>query len=119
MDDTDHGYKIHLVYGCEASPSERSRNTINDSPEAMSFSWEIDTTPVKVNLEGFRPIAHIEIDTTKFDSDTNIKALENILYGTAAVAADAQNNISAADAVDAKLPLPEDVFTLFGYTPAG
>ena len=114
VDDTDHGYKIHLVYGCEASPSERSRNTVNDSPEAMTFSWEIDTTPVKVDLEGFRPIAHIEIDTTKFDSDTNVKALENILYGTAEV-----TGTNAAAAVDAKLPLPEDVFELFGYTPAG
>ena len=107
--DTDYGYKIHLVYGCEASPSERSRNTVNDSPEAMSFSWEVDTTPVKLDGTEFRPIAHIEIDTTKFASQTLVKSFEDILYGTASSGGSA--------AVDAKLPLPMDVFTHFGYTP--
>ena len=111
-DDTDYGYKIHLVYGCSAAPSERSRNTVNESPEAASFSWEIETTPIKLDELGFRPVAHIEIDTTKFDSQTLVKSFEDILYGTAAV-----TGTNAAAAVEPRLPLPEEVFEHFGWTP--
>ena len=78
----DYGYKIHLIYGCKASPSERSYQTINDSPEAITFSWELTTVPV--NVEGFRPTANVIIDSTKFTSDDEKAALakfEAILYG--------------------------------------
>ena len=78
----DYGYKIHLIYGCKASPSERSYQTINDSPEAITFSWELTTVPV--NVEGYRPTANVIIDSTKFTSDDEKAALakfEAILYG--------------------------------------
>ena len=74
----DYGYKLHIVYGCKAAPSEKAYATINDSPEAITFSWEVTTTPVAV--EGYKPTAHIEIDSTKADP-TKLAALEAILYG--------------------------------------
>lgn len=80
--DTDgdaHGYKLHLVYGCSASPSERSYQTVNDSPEAITFSWEISTTPVL--LDGYKAVSLITIDSTKADP-TKLANLENILYGS-------------------------------------
>jgi hypothetical protein len=66
LDGTDHGYKLHLVYGALAAPSEKAYGTINDSPEAITFSWEITTTPVPV--PGFKPTALLTIDSTKVDS---------------------------------------------------
>lgn len=93
----DHGYKIHLVYGATASPSEKSYQTINDSPEAITFSWEVATTPVEV--KGFKPTATLEIDSTKVAED-KLKALEGILYGT-------ENS-------EPRLPLPDEVVTLVG-----
>ena len=75
------GYKIHLIYGCSASPSERSYDTINDSPDAITFSWDFDTTPVSVG-EGYKPTASIVIDSTKVDS-TKLEAFKDTLYGTA------------------------------------
>lgn len=95
-DGSDYGYKIHLVYGCLAAPSEKAHNTINESPEAGTFSWEISTTPIDV--PGHKPTAHIEIDSTKCD-DGELKALEAILYGS-------------ADA-EARLPLPAELLTIF------
>jgi hypothetical protein len=92
----DYGYKLHLVYGCLASPSERSFETINDSPEAMTLSWEFSTTPV--NVAGHKPTALVTIDSTKVDA-TKLKALEDILYGT--------------DSEEARLPLPDEIATLF------
>lgn len=89
------GYKIHLVYGAKAAPSERAYQTVNDSPEAITFSWEISTTPVAV--AGFKPTAHIEIDSTKTDS-SKLTAFEAILYGSTTAAA--------------RLPLPDEVKTL-------
>lgn len=80
----DHGYKIHLLYGCKASPSERQFTTINDSPEAISFSWTLTTT--KVDVPGFKPTSLLTIDSTKFVTaaqKANLKALEDALYGTA------------------------------------
>lgn len=76
------GYKIHIVYGCLASPSERSHETVNDSPDAMTMSWEISTTPVEV--AGLKPTAHIVIDSTKFTGEkaTKLAALEAKLYGS-------------------------------------
>lgn len=103
---TDHGYKIHIVYGCQASPSEKAYGTINDSPEAITFSWEIKTTPV--NVEGFKATALITIDSTKF-TDTAAKAkltaLEAKLYGT--------------ENADPYLPLPAEVFSTLGVGPSG
>lgn len=94
-DGNDFGYKIHLVYGATASPSERAYATINDSPEAITFSWEFTTIPVEV--PGFKPTAILTIDSTKCDK-TKLKALEEILYGT-------EEN-------EPRLPLPSEVATL-------
>ena len=94
-DNNDYGYKLHLIYGALAAPSEKAYATINDSPEAITFSWEVSTTPVSV--EGFKPTASITIDSTKADP-TKLKALEDILYG--------------ATETEARLPLPNEVATL-------
>lgn len=75
----DFGYKLHLIYGAVAAPSEKSYATINDSPEAITFSWEVSTTPV--SIEGFKPTASITIDSTKVDPD-KLRILEDVLYGT-------------------------------------
>lgn len=88
---TDYGYKIHLVWGCSASPSERSYQTINDSPDAISLSWEFSTTPVPfttVDYKNFKPTSHIIIDSTAVDS-TKLTSFEAILYGTDASGNDA------------------------------
>lgn len=89
-----YGYKLHLVYGARASVSEKTYNTINDSPEAMSLSWEYSTTPV--NVTGHKPTAILTIDSTKCDP-TKLAALETILYGS--------------ETADARLPLPDEVAT--------
>lgn len=94
-DGEDHGYILHLVYGATASPSSKSRTTINESPEAISFSWEISTTPV--NVDGYKPTATLEIDSTKI-SEAALKAVEDALYGTTEK--------------EAYLPLPEAVKAL-------
>ena len=91
----DFGYKLHLIYGCKASPSEKSYATINDSPEAITFSWEVTTTPV--NVTGFKPTSYICIDSTKVDA-TKLKALEDALFGT--------------ESEEAHLPLPDEVATM-------
>lgn len=105
IDGNDHGYKLHLIYNCKASPSEQSYQTINDSPEAISFSWECTTTPVNVagnqpiqgvDLTGYKPTAKIIIDSTKVDA-TKLATLEGILYGS--------------DNADARLPLPYEVIS--------
>lgn len=77
-DGQDHGYKLHLVYGCRVSPSEKAYQTINDSPEALTFSWELSTTPV--NVTGKKPTALLVIDSTKIDS-TKLAKIEAKLYG--------------------------------------
>lgn len=99
----DHGYKIHLVYGCTASPSSRDYQTINDSPEAIEFSWDIDTVPAPVT--GHKPTAHMEIDSTKFKETAaaaKLKALEDVLYGT--------------DETEPRLPLPDEVLSILNGT---
>lgn len=93
---TDHGYKLHMVYGALAAPSEKGYTTINDSPEAMALSWEVTTTPVSVT--GFKPTALLIIDSTKVDP-AKLAALELILYGNTGV--------------DARLPLPDEVAAIF------
>lgn len=79
MSDSDDGYKLHLVYGCTASPSEKQYETVNDSPDAITFSWEFSTTPV--NVSGHKPTSIIVIDSLKADA-TKLAALEAALYGT-------------------------------------
>lgn len=94
-DGNDHGYKLHIIYGAMASPSEKSYNTINDSPEAVTFSWELTTTPV--NVAGAKPTASITIDSTKVD-EQKLAALEEVLYGK--------------DATEPRLPLPDEIKTI-------
>lgn len=79
VDGNDYGYKLHLIYGAKASPSEKAYNTINDSPEAITFSWELNTTPVDV--PGFKPTSVLTIDSTKVD-EIKLGQLEDLLYGT-------------------------------------
>lgn len=101
-DSNDHGYKLHLIYNCTAKPSERQYETVNDSPSAITFSWEISTTPV--NVSGFKPTACITIDSTKVDA-TKLASFEQILYGTPASGSD--------PAVLPALPLPDAVVSHF------
>ena len=103
IDGNDHGYKLHFIYGALAAPSEKAYSTINDSPEAITFSWEISTTPVEV--AGFKPMASVTIDSTKADS-TKLEALEVILYGKDPTTPDGQ------DGVDPRMPLPGELITL-------
>ena len=101
---TNHGYKLHIIYGGKASPSERTYNSVNDSPEANDLSWPFKTTPVEIN--GHKKTSIITLDSTKVDGE-KLKALEKILYG------DETN--------EPKLPLPDEIFTTLGVavTPQG
>ena len=96
-DGNEHGYKLHIVYGCQASPSEKQYSTINDSPDAVTFSWEVSTTPVDV--PGKKPAATLTIDSTKADK-SKLTALEAILYGS--------------EQDEPRLPLPDEIVTLMG-----
>ena len=96
VDGSDYGYKIHIIYGATASPSERAYASINDSPEAMTLSWEFTTTPVSV--AGFKPTSLVTIDSTKVDA-TKLKALEDKLYGT--------------ESEESSLVLPDEIATMF------
>ena len=97
-DGNDHGYKLHIIYGALAAPSEKAYATINDSPEAITFSWEVTTTPV--NVTGAKPTASITIDSTKADP-TKLAALEDILYGK-----------NGEPGNEPRLPLPDEIKTL-------
>lgn len=108
VDANDHGYKLHIIYGCLAAPSEKAYQTINDSPEAIEFSWEVSTTPV--NVDGFKPTATVVIDSTKVDPE-ELASLEEILYGKDPTMPEGD------DGVEPRLPLPDEIATLF--TPAG
>ena len=99
VDSNDHGYKLHLIYGCMAAPSEKAYTSINDSPEAITFSWEVSTTPV--NVTGFKPTASITIDSTKAKKE-KLTALEEILYG----------KDGSDTSANARLPLPNEIATL-------
>ena len=92
VDNDNHGYKLHLIYGAMASPSEKAYSTINDSPEAITFSWELTTTPV--NVTGFKPTASLTIDSTKINPE-KLAAIEALLYGS--------------ESGEAKLPLPDEI----------
>jgi hypothetical protein len=93
----EHGYKLHLVYGAQASVSEKAYATVNDTPEAVTFSWEFTTTPVEV--KGFKPTSIVVIDSTKVDAG-KLAALEALLYGT--------------EDAEPQLPLPDEIVTLMG-----
>ena len=92
---SEFGYKLHLIYGAKAKPSEKGYQTINDSPEAITFSWEISTTPV--NVSGFKPTACVTIDSTKIEP-AKLAQIEALLYG--------------GEATEAKLPLPDEIATI-------
>lgn len=100
VDGTDHGYKLHLVYGALAAPSEKAYATINDTPEAITFSWEISTTAVDV--PDYKPTASMTIDSTQVDP-TYLTMLEDLLYGT--------------DAQSPRLPLPAEILDIFTNSP--
>ena len=95
--DGEYGYKIHIIYGAFAAPSEKAYATVNDSPEAITFSWELTTTPVEV--PGMKPTASITIDSTKIDAE-KLTALEDLLYGTAEA--------------EATLPTPQKIIEIIG-----
>ena len=100
IDGADHGYKLHFIYGCKATPSDKGYSSINDSPEAITFSWTINTTPVTV--EGFKPTASLVVDSTKVDSK-KLAALEAVIYGS--------------ESTEARLPLPSEVAELVSQAP--
>ena len=97
----DYGYKLHIIYGAMASPSEKAYSTINDSPDAITFSWELSTTPVAV--ANFKPTASLTIDSTKVDPE-KLASLEEILYGK-----DGTGEDHSTGAVDPRLPLPDEI----------
>lgn len=99
VDGNEKGYKLHLIYGCKASVSERAYSTINDSPEAITFSWEFKSTPVAIAKEGFKPTSCIIIDSTKI-AKGKMTLLEKKLYGDTST--------------EAELPLPDEVLTIIG-----
>lgn len=96
-----HGYKIHIIYGAMAAPSEKGYETVNDSPEAVTFSWELTTTPVVV--DGYDPTATVVVNSTKTNA-AKMKALEDILYGSTET--------------EPRLPLPDEIADIVGDTPA-
>lgn len=102
----DAGYKLHLIWGALAAPSEKAYNTVNDSPEAITFSWELTTTPVPVT--GLKPTASITIDSTKVDP-TALADLEEVLFGRDADAT-AEPPVTA---IVPSLPLPDAVLAFF------
>lgn len=104
----DLGYKIHLIYGALAAPSEKAYATVNDSPEAITFSWEVSTTPVEV--EGFKPTASLVIDSTKVDADA-LTRLKDVLYGT--------DGSQGTEGTTARLPLPDEVLSIINNTQIG
>jgi len=105
-DGTDKGYKIHLIYGALASPTDKGYSSINDSPEAITFSYTITTTPVEV--PGYKPTAHLIIDSVKVKDANKMKAIEDVLYGT--------DGTGGAEGTDPRLPLPAEVNSIINPT---
>lgn len=105
VDANNHGYKLHLIWGALASPSEKAYTTVNDTPEAITFSWTATTTPEAFPDERkLKPTAHMVIDSTKVDA-AKMKALESALYGT-------ESAEGGSTDTQARLPLPEEVLTI-------
>lgn len=98
---TEHGYKLHLIYNCQAAPSEKAYETVNDSPEAITFSWELTTTPT--NVKNHKPTASIVIDSTKVDRD-KLDDLEDMLYGT--------DGTGGSEGTAAAFPTPDQVIQM-------
>ena len=101
--DPEAGYRIHMVYNATCSPSEKSYETVNDSPDAITFSWDFDTTPIPV--EGYKPTSHLSVDSTDYvtaDEKALLASLEEVLYGT----------IDGNTVTEAYLPLPDDVIDM-------
>lgn len=113
VDLDEHGYKLHLVYGCLASPSEKGYSTVNDSPEAATLSWEASSTPVNIDttIDGkkLKPTSILTIDSTKFKAEF-MSQLEEILYGKDPTTS------GGTDGVDPRLPLPDEIIKLFNST---
>ena len=107
---SDHGYKLHIIYGAKAAPTEKAYATINDSPEAITFSWELSTTPV--NVTGFKPTASVVIDSTKCNAE-KLASLEEILYGKD------PTTVGGEDGTEPRLPLPDEIKPLIGTTGKG
>ncbi len=108
--DEEAGYKIHIVYGATAKPSDKSYKTRDDNPDAITFSWDFDTTPVEVGIKGYKPTSLIVIDSQDFVGETAkaaLTALENILYGT--------DGANGAEGTNPELPNPLTVLTTLGY----
>lgn len=103
-ENNEHGYKLHIIYGAQAAPSEKAYATINDSPEAITFSWELTTTPVSVT--GHKPTASLTIDSTKVDPG-QLAELEEILYGKDPTGPETE------DGVEPRLPLPDEIAEIF------
>ncbi|MCI9428082.1 MAG: hypothetical protein HFI81_10090 [Eubacterium sp.] len=109
-DNENYGYKLHMIYGAKASPSEKGYQSVNDSPEAISFSWEVTTTPVEITAidpktgRAFKPTASLTVDSTKVDAE-KLKEFEDILYGT--------DGTDEAGSKDARLPLPDEIIAFF------
>lgn len=97
LEGDDHGYKLHIIYNAKASPTDKSYTTVSDSPDAITFSWELTTTPL--TIPGFKPTANITIDSTKVDA-TKLQELETILYGS--------------EEEEARLPLPSEIVNIMG-----
>lgn len=104
VDGQDHGYIIHLLYGALASPSEKSYQTVNDTPEAITFSWDISTTPVNVGVEGLKPTALLTIDSRTADA-AKLAELESILYGVPGATEEDEG-------VQGRLPLPNEIIEI-------
>lgn len=102
----EHGYQIHIIYGAQASPSEKAYTTLNDSPEPTAMSWDITTTPVPVT--GYKPTAHLTLDSTLVSAE-NMKKVEDILYGSG----------TGETAVKPRVPLPDEIITLIGTVVSG
>lgn len=95
-EDTDHGYKLHIVYDCQASPSEKGHSTVNETPEAITFSWSVTTTPIPM-VDGFKPSTELVIDSTKTPA-AKMKQIEDLLYGT--------------DSAEPTLPMPSQIISI-------
>lgn len=110
VEGADYGYKLHIVYGCLASPSGKQYQTVNETPDAINFSWEFTTTPIELSgdLSAFRPTAHIELDSTKLTS-AQMTAIEDILYGhtVSGIGGGASGTIASP-----RLPMPNEVYTI-------
>lgn len=107
------GYKIHIIYGCKASPSERAYSTINDSPEAITFSWEVNTTPIGGTAipDGFKPMSNIVIDSTKFtttEQKAKLKSIEDTLFGT--------DPVDQGEGSNPTIMTPKEIYTALSVT---